>query len=81
MHYLIMTYSFTDYISEKETLKERLQELDYNRNGQEGIRLNYDSQASEGGKRQIRLDIHGICLMFRDFSVKYTARCCQHLKG
>lgn len=72
-----MTYSFTDYVSEKETLKDRLQEWKYDRTGQEGIKLDEDSLASEDGKRQIGFDIHFICLMFQvklsDFSVKYTA--------
>ena len=77
MYYLIMTYSFTDDASEKETLKDRLQEWEYNRIGREGVKLNEDSLASEDGKRQTGFYIHFICLMFKvelsDFSVKHTA--------
>jgi len=51
-YYLIMTYSSADYISEKGTLKDSLQEWEYDRIAQEGIKLTEDSLASEDGKRQ-----------------------------
>jgi len=47
-----MTYSSADYISEKGTLKDSLQEWEYDRIAQEGIKLTEDSLASEDGKRQ-----------------------------
>lgn len=77
MYYSTMTYSFTDHVSEKDTLKDRLQEWEYDRVEREGIKLDEDSLASEDGKRQIRFGIHFIWLMFKvklsDFSIKYTA--------
>lgn len=77
MYYLITAYSFTDCVSEKETLKDRLQEWEYDRIGREGIKLDEDSLTSGDGKRQIGFDVHFICLTFKvklsDFSVKYTA--------
>ena len=43
----------TDHLSEKETLKDRLQEWEYDSMGREGIKVSEDSLvASEDGRRK-----------------------------
>lgn len=74
---LVMIYSFTDNVSEKETWEEKLQEWKYDRISWEGIKLDEDSLAAENENRQDVFNIHFICLIFKlkpsDYNVKYTA--------
>lgn len=73
---LVMIYSFTEIVSEKETWKEKLQEWKYDRISWEGIELDEDSLAAENENRQDVFNIHFIRLMFKlkpsDYNVKYT---------